>query len=152
MSFSVGPGAHSFNMYVPTGWAGCQCHQILVWLNLFVGLITNNHRQVHVNWFGINIISLVVWVFSSRKLSVHHPGNRFTRRSVCQCQSLWANSWLRIAESSADLTIKFPEAVCVKCVKQWRTDASLGNDLCLRSLKEREWVRSRTSCDLPVRK
>ena len=68
---------------------------------------------------GSNIISDIL-VSSSRKLSVHHFVNRFTSEKYVLMSRL-VNSRLRVAESSANLTVKFPEVVdvvvCVECVK-----------------------------------
>ena len=70
--------------------------------------------------------------------------------------SLQANSRVRTAESSANLTVKFPEVVAVQLfvysvysngelVHPWGAPVFV--------VKEREWVRlARTSCDMPMRK
>ena len=92
--------------------------QILVWPNLFDGLITDNHQQVHTNWIGIKYhffrgFLFCFLMFSSRKLSVHHSVNWFTPEKYVS-MLLWANSRLRIAESSANMTVKFPEVVGVQ--------------------------------------
>ena len=51
---------------------------------------------------------------------MHHFVNRFTSEKYV-LMTRWVNSRLRVAESSANLTVKFPEVVnvvvCVECVK-----------------------------------
>ena len=51
---------------------------------------------------------------------MHYSVNRFTSEKYVS-MSLWANSRLMNAESSANLAVKFPEVacvvVCVECVK-----------------------------------
>ena len=63
---------------------------------------------------GSNIISLVLLAFRSRKLFVHHSENRFTSEKYMS-MSLQANSRLRIAESSANLTMEVTGFVDVRC-------------------------------------
>ena len=85
----------------------------------------------------------------------HSVRNRFTSEKYVS-MSLQANSRVRTAESSANLTVKFPEVVAVQLfvysvysngelVHPWGAPVFV--------VKEREWVRlTRASCDLPVRK
>ena len=58
-------------------------------------------------------VCVCLCVFSSRTLSVHHSRNQFISEKHVS-MSLWANSTLWTAESSANLTVKLPEVVDVQ--------------------------------------
>ena len=80
------------SMWIPNDLYNPNC--LMVWSLITTGKCT----QIDL---GSNIISLIFWLFSSRKLSVHHSVNWFTSGKYVS-MLLGANSWLRIAESSVN--------------------------------------------------